>query len=72
MKIKQKYIGGKVYSESLGRLILICDENIEILKRDKLDHLYVTTKAKRTKQLQTVLDIIMLTMFALIQRKIFF
>ena len=56
MKIKQKYIGGKVYSESLGRLILICDENIEILKRDKLDHLYVTTKAKRTKQDSSIVE----------------
>ena len=56
MKIKQKYIGGKVYSESLGRLILICDENIEIFKKDKLDHLYVTTKAKRTKQDSSIVE----------------
>ena len=50
MKIKKEYIGGKVYSKSLGKLILICEENIEILKRDNLNHLYVTTKAKRNKQ----------------------
>tara|TARA_R110000772_G_scaffold135496_1_gene244069 strand:- start:47 stop:241 length:195 start_codon:yes stop_codon:yes gene_type:complete len=50
MKIKKEYIGGKVYSKSLGRLILICEKNIEILKKDNLNHLYVTTKAKRIKQ----------------------
>jgi hypothetical protein len=50
MKIKKEYIGGKVYSKSLGRLISICEENIEILKKDNLNHLYVTTKAKRSKQ----------------------
>jgi hypothetical protein len=50
MKIKKEYIGGKVYSKSLGRLISICEENIEIFKKDNLNHLYVTTKAKRNKQ----------------------
>ena len=50
MKIKKEYIGGKVYSKSLGRLILICEDNIEIFKKDNLNHLYVTTKAKRNKQ----------------------
>ena len=56
MKIKKEYIGGKVYSKSLGRLILICEENIEILKKDNLNHLYVTTKAKRPKQDSSIVE----------------
>ena len=56
MKIKKEYIGGKVYSKSLGRLTLICEENIEIFKKDNLNHLYVTTKAKRNKQDSSIVE----------------
>jgi|TARA_R110000737_G_scaffold332552_1_gene349526 hypothetical protein len=56
MKIKKEYIGGKVYSKSLGRLILICEENIEIFKKDNLNHLYVTTKTKRSKQDSVIVE----------------
>jgi len=50
MKIKKKYIGTKVYSKFLGRLVTVCEENIEILKRDNQIEKYVIIEKKRNKQ----------------------
>ena len=47
MKIQKKYIGSMTYSKTMGKSIIVCEENIEILKKDKS---HVITKAKRTKQ----------------------
>ena len=47
MKIKKKYIGSQTYSKTLGRFIAVTDENLEILKKDNLTYLYVTTETKR-------------------------
>ena len=47
MGIKKEYIGSKTYSKSMGKSIIVCEENIEILKKDKS---HVITKAKRIKQ----------------------
>ena len=53
MKIKKQYIGAKVYSQTMGKPISVCEENIEILKKDKSD---VIIKAKRTKQDSGIVD----------------
>ena len=47
MKIQKKYIGAMTYSKTMGKSILVCEENIEILKKDKS---HVITKTKRNKQ----------------------
>ncbi len=53
MKIKKEYIGAMVYSQFMGKPILVCEENIEILKKDKS---HVITKAKRNKQDSSIVE----------------
>lgn len=53
MGIKKEYIGSKTYSKSMGKSIIVCEENIEILKKDKS---HVITKAKRTKQDSSIVE----------------
>ena len=53
MGIKKEYIGSKTYSKSMGKSIIVCEENIEILKKDKS---HVITKAKRPKQDSSIVE----------------
>ena len=53
MKINKKYLGAMTYSKSMGKSILVCEENIEILKKDKS---HVINKAKRIKQDSTIVE----------------
>lgn len=41
------------YSKTMGKSILVCEENIEILKKDKS---HVIVKAKRSKQDSSVVE----------------
>lgn len=53
MKVQKKYIGCMTYSKTMGKSILVCEENIEILKKDKS---HVITKAKRDKQSSDIVE----------------
>lgn len=53
MKIQKKYIGAMTYSKTMGKSILVCEENIEILKKDNS---HVITKAKRNKQDSSIVE----------------
>jgi len=53
MKIQKKYIGAMTYSKTMGKSILVCEENIEILKKDNS---HVITKAKRPKQDSSIVE----------------
>ena len=53
MQIKKQYIGAMVYSQFMGKPILVCEENIEILKKDNS---HVITKAKRNKQDSSIVE----------------
>jgi hypothetical protein len=53
MKIKKEYIGAMTYSKTMGKSILVCEKNIEILKKDNS---YVITKAKRNKQDSSIVE----------------
>lgn len=52
MKLKSELIGKDMYSQELNRVLVICDENIEIFKEYKYDFLFeveVKPKAKIKK-----------------------
>jgi|TARA_R110000744_G_scaffold143316_1_gene255162 hypothetical protein len=53
MKIKKEHLGAMTYSKTMGKLILVCEKNIEILKKDKSD---VIIKAKRPKQDSSIVE----------------
>jgi hypothetical protein len=53
MKIQKKYIGSMTYSKTMGKSILVCEENLEILKKDKS---HVIIKAKRSKQSSDIVE----------------
>lgn len=52
MKLKEELIGKDMYSQELNRVLVICEENIEIFKQYKYDFLFeveVKQKAKAKK-----------------------
>lgn len=40
MKLKEELIGKDMYSQELNRVLVICEENIEIFKEYKYDFLF--------------------------------
>ena len=52
MKLKAELIGKDMYSQELNRVLVICEENIEIFKQYKYDFLFeveVKPEAKAKK-----------------------
>ena len=52
MKLKAELIGKDMYSQELNRVLVICEENIEVFKQYKYDFLFeveVKPKAKVKK-----------------------
>ena len=50
MKLKSELIGKDMYSQELNRVLVICEENIEIFKQYKYDFLFeVEIKPKKVK-----------------------
>lgn len=49
MKLKSELIGKDMYSQELNRVLVICEENIEIFKQYKYDFLFEVEVKPKTK-----------------------